>query len=417
MKYKTNLRFIAVLLVVAMFMPLMWVEKYSDAASAKKYRNVAYFTSWSGYARGMEVSDIDASLLTHINFAFANLKSSGEIVVGDSWIDTDKPFGNDSPSGKSGTMGHFKQLRLLKKKNPDLKTLISVGGWTWSSNFSDVAASKTKREKFAKSAVKFITKYGFDGIDIDWEYPVTGGDNIKHRKADKTNYTKLLAAIRKQLNAQSKKDGKKYLLTIAGGANVSFTKNTEIKKIMKYVDWINIMTYDYHGGWESVTNHNAPLYINSKDPTKNQSYCVSTTVDSYIKAGALPSKLNLGLAFFGRGWTNVKNKSHGLFQKGTVPYGTGKGSGTWEGGTFDYWDLEKNYINKNGYKRYYDKQAQVPYLYNGKTFITYDDKQSIEAKMDYVIKKGLGGAMFWEFSGDKNKKLQKVIANKLKINK
>lgn len=387
----------------------------ASSAIGKSYRNVAYYTSWSAYARGVFLTDMDASLLTHINFAFANLNAKGEIVIGDSWVDTDKPMGNDSWD-TTGVKGHFGQLKKLKSKYPHLKTLISVGGWTWSSNFSDVAASDAKRKKFAQSAAAFLKKYGFDGLDIDWEFPVEGGNDISHRTADKENYTKLLKEIRAALDRQEKTDKKEYLLTIAGGPNVSFAKNVEMKKIMKYVDFINIMTYDYHGGWENVTNHNAPLYANPKDPAYNKNTSVEATVNAYINAGADPGALNLGLPFYGRGWINVKGKAkNGLYQSGSVPTGTGYGLGTWEGGVFDYGDLEKNYVGKKGYRRYYDSVAKVPYLYNGSTFISYDDKESILAKLKFAREKGLGGAMFWEFAGDKDKTLQKVTADYLGI--
>lgn len=393
-------------------------EEVRIASSGKEKascRNVAYYTSWSAYARNVFVEDIDASLLTHINFAFANLNSNGEIVVGDSWVDTDKPMGNDTWD-TTEVMGHFGQLREIKKKYPHLKVLISVGGWTWSKNFSDVAADAGKRKKFAASAAAFVKKYGFDGVDIDWEFPVEGGEGITHRPEDKGNYTKLLKETRAALEAQGKKDKKNYLLTIAGGPNVSFTKNTEIKKIMEYIDFINIMAYDYHGGWESTTNHNAPLYVNSKDPKGSQGLSVENTVNAYLKAGAEPADLNLGLAFYGRGWTNVSEKgNNGLFKSGSTPVGTGFGLGTWEGGVFDYWDLEKNYVGKKGFKRYFDQEAKVPYLFDGSTFISYDDKESILEKLSFAKKKGLGGVMFWEFSGDKEKTLQKAAADYLGI--
>lgn len=167
-------------------------------SSSDEKRVVAYFTSWGGYARGIQVTDLDPNLITHLNYAFANVSADGEVVVGDSWIDLEKTFPGDGGWSESADFrGHFKQLELLKKKYPHLKTLISIGGWTWSKNFSDAAATPEGRKKFTDSAMVFITKYGFDGIDIDWEYPVEGGDNIKHRAEDKENYTLLLKEAQK----------------------------------------------------------------------------------------------------------------------------------------------------------------------------------------------------------------------------
>lgn len=369
-----------------------------NAFAESEKRSVLYYASWSCYGPGVVVADIDTRLVTHINFAFANLGEDGSILVGDSWADLEKSF-----IGSTG--GHFGALRALKKKNPKLKTLISVGGWTWSRNFSDVAASAAKRKKFAVSAAEFIKKHGFDGVDIDWEYPVSGGDGIKHRPEDKTNYTLLLKETRAALNALEKKSGKEYLLSIAGGADSSFVKNIETKEITKYVDFINIMTYDYHGGWESKTGHNAPLFSDGAS--------VASSVQSYLKAGAPAAKLNLGLALYGRGWTNVKSSKLGA--SGTVPTKSGFGKGTYSGGVFSYWDIAKNYVGKSGYVRTYDKSAKVPYLYNGKTFISYEDELSIRYKAEFARRAGLGGIMFWEFSQDKDKKLQKAAFKQLII--
>lgn len=387
-------------------------SKVSVKKPSGSQRCVAYFTSWSAYARAIEVSNMDPTLLTHVNFAFANLREDGSVVIGDSWVDVEKPFGGDSWSDDSAAdgRGHFKQLRLMKQKYPHIKTLISVGGWTWSSNFSKVAANEASRQKFAETALTFCTKYGFDGVDIDWEFPVEGGNDIPHLPEDKENYTKLLKKCREVFDAQGEKDGKHYLLTIAGGPNPSFVKNTETKKMMDYLDFINVMSYDYHGGWENKTGHNAPLY--STDPA--DPLCVSNTIEAYIKAGVKPEDLNMGLAYYGRGWVNVSSSdNNGYLQAAqTSPQtASGFGIGTWEGACFDYWDLTDNYLGKAGYKRYFDNEAKVPYLFNGTNFISYDDGESIRYKLDYANKKKLGGVMFWEFSGDKHMELQKIVAD------
>lgn len=382
-------------------------ENTSSVTVSGEKRVVAYYTSWSAYARNVFLKDVDVSKLTHINFAFANLSEEGTILIGDSWVDVEMPMDGDGGWAVEGLRGHFRQLQLLKEKNPELKTLISVGGWTWSKNFSQVAADPAKRQQFAQSAVTFITEYGFDGIDIDWEFPVEGGDNIPHLPEDKQNYTLLLKEVREALDAQGERDGRHYLLTIAGGPNPSFTENTELVKMSEYLDFINVMTYDYHGGWETVTGHNAPLYA-------SEGLSVDATIQAYLDTGIEPAMLNLGLAFYGRGWQQVTDtKNNGLGNAGVKPGGTGTGAGTWEGGVFDYWDLEQNYFEKNGYKRYFDEEAMVPYLYNGESFITYDDAQSIGIKVDYALANGLGGVMYWEFSGDKQMVLQDAIMSRI----
>lgn len=380
------------------------------AANEHKYRNVAYFTSWSGYQRAAKVGDINPSLLTHINFAFAELSADGAITVGDPWIDTQKPYGDDT--WETELKGHFGQLIKLKQQHPNIKTLISVGGWTWSKNFSDVAASDTLRKACARSAVEFVVKYGFDGVDFDWEYPVQGGDNIPHRASDGNNYILLLKEIRNALDAQEEKDGKEYVLSIAGASDANFIANCKVAEMMKYLDYINVMTYDYHGTWDKETNHNTPLYADSGNPS------VAATIENYITAGVKPTDLNLGLAFSGKGWINVTDpEGSGLYKNGTAPSSAGYGNGTFEAAVFDFWDIAENYVGKNNYVRYWDDVAKVPYLYNGSTFITYEDEESIGYKADYVKKMGLGGTMFWEFSYDKNSVLQNVVAKSLNINK
>lgn len=373
------------------------------------YRNVAYFTSWGGYQRAVEVGDINPSLLTHINFAFANLSADGTITVGDPWIDTQKPYGDDT--WETELRGHFGQLIKLKQQHPHIKTLISIGGWTWSENFSDVAASDSLIKACAKSAVDFVVKYNFDGVDLDWEFPVQGGKNIPHRVNDGDNYILLLKEIRTALDVQGKTDGKDYLLSIAGASYSKFLDDCKIAEMMHYLDYINVMTYNYHGTWDDITNHNTPLY------TKSDDLCVSASIENYISAGVEPADINLGLAFSGKGWINVTDPNgSGLYKSGTAPTSAGYGSGTFEAAVFDFGDITENYINKNNYVRYWDDIAKVPYLYNGSTFITYEDEESIGCKADYIKKMGLGGAMFWEFSYDKNLVLQNVIAKKLNIN-
>lgn len=365
------------------------------------HKIVAYYTAWSTYARNYQIADIDASKLTHINYGFANI-SGGEIVVGDTYADTDKFFPGDcwDPGCKRG---NFNQLTKLKEKYPHLKTLISVGGWTWSGGFSDAAATDASRTRFADSAVRFVREYGFDGVDLDWEFPVSGGLN-PGRPEDKQNFTLLLQKVREKLDAAGQADGKRYLLTIASGSGPSYYEtNTEIDKVKDYLDWINIMTYDYHGSWETVSGHNAPLYADPSDPSpQRDTFNIDATVNGYLRKGVPASKLVLGMPFYGRGWAGCSTANNGQFQSCT-----GASQGTWENGVFDFSDLEANYINKNGYTRYWNNTSKVPYLYNpsNKVFISYDDAESIGYKTSYLKSKGLAGAMFWELSGDRNKTL------------
>nr|BAM67137.1 chitinase [Paenibacillus sp. FPU-7] len=413
------------------------------ADSTNSYKVVGYYPAWGAYGRNYQVADMDVSKVTHINYAFADIcwngvhgnpdptgpnpqtwscqdekgaisVPNGTIVLGDPWIDTQKS--NPGDTWDEPLRGNLKQLIKKKQENPNLKTIISVGGWSWSNRFSDVAATAATREVFANSAVDFIRKYQFDGVDLDWEYPVGGGlAGNSYRPEDKQNYPLLLQKVREKLDAAGAQDNKKYLLTIASGAGPTYKNNNELGNVAKQLDWINIMTYDFNGGWQNVSAHNAPLYL---DPAaaaagvpEADSFNVEKGVQGHLDSGVPASKIVLGLPFYGRGWGGCANAANGQYQK----CAGGATVGTWEKGSFDFYDLEANYINKNGYTRYWNDVAKVPYLYNpsGGTFISYDDVESLGYKTAFIKAKGLGGGMFWEFSGDRNKTLLNKVANDL----
>ncbi|MFD2703282.1 glycosyl hydrolase family 18 protein [Paenibacillus shunpengii] len=432
--------FLGLSMLLSIFIPSLALTS-AKAEAADAYKIVGYYPAWAAYGRTYNVTDIDPTKVTHINYAFADIcwngihgnadptgpnpatwscqdekgqaisVPNGTIVLGDPWIDTGKQFAGDT--WDQPYAGNINQLNKLKQINPNLKTIISVGGWTWSNRFSDVAATAATRETFANSAVDFLRKYNFDGVDLDWEYPVSGGlEGNSKRPQDKQNYTLLLSKIREKLNAAEAVDGKDYLLTIASGASPSYVANTELANIASIVDWINIMTYDFNGAWQKISAHNAPLY---NDPAAaaagvpdTSTFNVSAGAQGHLDAGVPASKLVLGVPFYGRGWDGCTQTSNGQYQTCSG----GSSVGTWEPGSFDFYDLEANYINKNGYTRYWNDTAKVPYLYNAsnKRFISYDDVESLGHKTAYIKSKGLGGAMFWELSGDRNKTLQ----NKLK---
>jgi chitinase len=376
---------------------------FVSGTAAGEKRIVGYFTEWGIYGRKYNVPDIPAAKLTHINYAFAKINERGECALFDSYPAIDKAYPGDKWD-PGELRGSFKQLQLLKKKHPHVKTLISVGGWTLSGPFSDVALTEASRSKFTASCVAFMLRYSFDGVDIDWEYPVSGGlEGNKTRPADRQNYTLLLAELRKQLDEQGKKERKHYLLTIAAPAGPETYANIEIDRIHRHLDWINLMTYDFHGGWSEQTNFNAPLFASSKDTTKDETVRKQCSVDcavkAYLSAGVPAEKLVVGVPFYGRGWQGVKNVNDGLHQ----PRGPGLPRGTWENGVFDYKDLAANYVGK--FKRVWHKEAKVHWLHDEKTgiMISYDDPDSMKNKAEYVNMHNLGGVMFWDLSADDSK--------------
>ncbi len=375
----------------------------SSVAEAQPHM-VAYYPSWAVYARNYHVPDIPAELVTHINYAFANI-TDGEIALGDSYADIDRFYPGDC--WDSGCRrGSFHQLELLKQQHPDLKTLISIGGWTWSEDFSDVAFTELSRNRFARSCAAFLDQWQFDGVDIDWEYPVCCGEpgNV-NRPEDKANFTLLLQALRDHLDSLEAAHERDYLLTIASHA-VALDVHYELPQIADIVDWINVMTYDFHGPWspgDDVTNFNAALFPASDDPAEEPErtqWTCAGSINEYLSRGVPPAKLCLGLAFYGRGYGGVANINNGLFQSytGVSP------SGTWELGVYDFWDLSVNYVNANGFSSHRHSDAAVPWIYNAtnQVFISYDDSLSIGAKGAFIREMNLAGSLCWELSADRN---------------
>lgn len=328
-----------------------------------------------GYVAGfkglIDTESIAVHKLTHINYAFVNIKNN-RAVLGNEQTDT----------------VNFRKLNLLKRKNPGLKIFISIGGWAWSENFSDAVLTDTSRAAFAVSAVELIRKYQLDGVDIDWEYPARPGEegNV-YRPEDKQNFTLMFQALRKELDVLEKESGQKKLLSTAVGGFVDFLATTEMDKAQVYLDYINLMTYDlYTGGGQ--TAHHTSLYASDLTSTDNSA---DRAIKAFVAAGVPVRKLVMGIAFYGRNFKVAAGSKKGLAD--TVVSGEfGKG----------YTYLKDSLINKNGYKRYEDKQAKAPYLYNKDTqmFITYDDEWSVKHKCEYVKTHGMAGVMFWEYSSD-----------------
>ena len=389
-------RYLTVLLVAifvvlqgCMFSAKREVSKKTIVKTTKSYKVVAYV---AGY-RNFDFTTIDVSGITHINYAFANI-NNGEVIFDTTKID-----------GKSLTPKDIEALNSLKSKNPDLKVLVSVGGWSWSKGFSDAALTEESRLKFAKSCAVFVDKYNLDGIDLDWEYPNQTGAGNTYRSEDVHNFTLMLKAVREQLDLLAKKEGtkKRYLLTIATGADKTYVENTEMGDIHRYIDFLNIMTYDFYNGLHKTTGHHSN-FKPSANPGMDMNSVVNA-VKMHIDAGFPAFKINLGIPFYGRIWKGVKaDGEQVLFQKAeTVGMG------------IDYINFYQN-INANGYVRYWDDVAKAPYLWNKeeKIFISYEDEESIRYKIEYLKKQGLAGVMFWEYSADHNKTLLNAVTENLK---
>jgi chitinase len=356
--------------------------------TVKNYMVVAYV---AGY-REFDFSTIDVSGITHVNYAFANIRN-GEVVFDTTKID-----------GVVPNAGDIVELNSLKAGKPGLKVLVSVGGWTWSGGFSDAALTEESRAKFARSCAAFVKEYQLDGIDLDWEYPNQPGAGNIHRPEDVQNFTLMLKAVREELDlmAENEAKGNHYLLTIATGADEAYVKNTELGELHKYIDFLNIMTYDFYNGWHNVNGHHSN-YLSSARPEMDKNSVVNS-VEMHVNAGFPVEKIILGIPFYGRIWKGVKTESDQILFNKAETVGMG----------IDYVDFYQN-INANGFTRYWDDTAKAPYLWNPaeKTFISYEDEESIKLKIEYLKKRGLAGVMFWEYSADHDKKLLNAVTSNL----
>ena len=354
------------------------------------YKVVGYYAAWGVYMRQFFLSGVDVSRLTHLNYAFANIRN-GEVVIGDEWADPK----------------NFNLLKHMKEKNPHLKTLLSIGGWTWSAEFSDVGLTANSRAKFAHSAAKLMQDNHFDGIDVDWEFPVEGGsEQMKHRQRpeDRVNLTLLMQAIRSEI-------GNDKLLTMAVTPNPHYYQHYEVSKLAGICDWINLMAYDYNGPWPgcNATNFNAPLFRTDNDPADTK-FNIHSSVQALLDQGLPRHKLVLGLSFYGRGFSSVDPgpNGDGLYQ----PY-SGRPYGTWPdehdqgSGVYDFYDLRDNYIGHGDWQEHYSTEAEAAWLYSPSkhTFIGFDNPTTIWAKCSYIVSRGLGGAMIWDVSSDRGNQL------------
>lgn len=342
---------------------------------SKNYKVIGYV----GDRSLADMRDEDVRKLTHINVAF------GHVV-------------NDRIS--TSHLKNLDSLEKLKEINPELTILLSVGGWT-SGGFSEAAATEEGRKLMAESAASICRDYAFDGIDLDWEYPCYGVAGIGSSPDDKENFTYLLQGIREALDNLEKETGRYYLQTIAVGCDQYYIDGTEMDKVEKYLDYVQLMTYDMRGGFQTLTGHHTNLYASTGDIFR---ISVDKSAKLFMDAGVPREKIVIGAAFYSRMWKDVPNKNNGYLQMTERSGGYGP----------DFTDLDANYINKNGFKRFFDDEAKAPYLFDGSTFITYEDEESITHKCQYMMDEEFGGIMFWEYKCDETYRLLDTMAKAIK---
>ncbi len=335
------------------------------ASAAEKPLCVAYV-----YDRAtLTLKDEDASKLDQLNFSFALIK-------------------NGKASGS-----HWQSIDTFKayvRRHEHITPVLSIGGWG-ADGFSQAAATDAGREKLADSLVSLMDEHGFMGVDIDWEYPGTRAGGIQSSRADKENYTALLRLLRQKLDELRAQDGKKRLLCVALGVEPTLTDNIEAATVGSLADQVNLMTYDMHQG-ASQTAHHTALYSSSGK------LCADSAIKAYAATGIPRRKMILGAAFYGRAWTKARGAD--------LPT---------NGGVMKEYTFRRiaSMVEDNTFTAYYDSEAEAAYLYDGSTFISYDNERSILAKGAYVRQNGLMGLMCWEYGGDSHSRLISAMAEGL----
>ena len=397
------------------------------------YKRVGYFTQWGVYGRNFQVKDLDtsgtAAKLSHINYAFGNVGPDGTCFTGnvpgeaDAWADYVRPLdAAGSVDGVADTAdqplaGNFNQLRELKAKHPGLKVMISLGGWSWSTHFSDAARTAASRKALVSSCLDLYIKGNlpvdgarggagaaaglFDGVDLDWEWPGSAGDtDTVYRPEDKRNFTALVHEFRTQLDAYAKSTAKESkgrghgsrpkhyeLSAFVPTAPAKIDAGFDVRRIMRDFDFVNLQGYDFHVSGETTTAQQSALYAKGD-------FSVDQTVRDWIRRGAPARKLVMGMPFYGQGWTGVTGGGDGLGQPATAP-----APATWAAGYEDYKALKK-LADSGTYTIHRDRRNGHAWLFDGTTLWTYDDPQVLRAKTSYIRDRGLGGAMFWSLDGD-----------------
>ncbi|MEZ8435397.1 glycosyl hydrolase family 18 protein [Vibrio splendidus] len=412
-----------------------------------------YFVEWGIYGRDYTVDNLPADNLTHILYGFIpicgpneSVKSVGgnsynalmtacqgvndyEVVIHDPWAAFQKSFPQAGHEYSSPIKGNYAMMMALKQRNPDLKIIPSIGGWTLSDPFFDFT-TKANRDTFVASVKKFLNTWKFyDGVDIDWEFPGGGGaaPDLGDPVNDGPAYIALMAELRVMLDELEAENGRTYELTSAIGVGHDKIEDVNYGDAIQYMDYIFAMTYDFYGGWNNVLGHQTALNCGNfmrpgqcdgtgLDENGEQytgpAYTTDNGIQLLLEQGVPANKLVVGTAMYGRGWEGVLPSSLSDPSDPMTGVGNGKltgssAQGVWEDGVIDYKGIKANMLGANnqginGFEYGYDEMAEAPYVWNrtsGK-LITFDDDRSVKAKGAYVRSLGLAGLFSWEIDAD-----------------
>ena len=343
------------------------------ATATKKPHEAVIGYIFAGRGGPLDGTNIAAKKMTRINYAFFGLQDGLVTSRG----------ANDA--------ANLTTLVALKKINPELEVVVSVGGGgEGSAGFSDMAITPEGRRRFVDSAIAVIELYNVDGIDIDWEYPGYTHAKTTVRAEDKQTYTLLLKELRERLDKEGARLGRHLITSSATGATTIWLEHTDMGQASKYLDSVNMMCYDWYNPVEKNTGHDSPLYTNPADP---KAISIDQAVKMNLAAGVPAHKIVIGVPFYGRMWTGVESTNNGLFQP--IPPTAAPQD------ELSYFHIAP-LVNAQGYTRYWDPTSQAPYLYNAKTktFITYNDAETELTRTKYVRDHHLGGIMFWQYAHD-----------------
>jgi chitinase len=374
---------------------------------------IGYFTQWSIYSGFLErnlVSSGDINHLTEIDYAFSDIAPDGTCTSGDSWADYQRPFAateavNGLADAPGALAGNFNQLKELKAAHPGLKIVMAIGGWSWSSRFSGLAATTAGRQKFVRSCIDEYVRGDlpglpagaaagiFDGISVDWEYPDEPGNNNPFGPQDTPDFTALMLEFHSELAARTEQTGEHYLLTADVSANLADAAKLRLRQVAKSLDWFNVMTFDYHGSWEpnGPTDFASDTFLDPRDPQPaSNRFSITQAVRYYESQGVPAARIAIAAPYYAHEWSGVSAGPHGdgLFQPAT-------------GAPADNTPNYNQVITQPGVV-HFDVLAGEPYKYDpaSQTFTTYEDPTSLAIKGAYLRAAGLRGTFVWSLDGD-----------------
>ena len=369
---------------VFLVFPLMLPADFSSYSAPQNDKNFVIMAYYVASRDNYHPEQLPLDQLTHIIFSFTQV------------VENEMKFRYEQSAEK------LLLLSQQKKKHPHLKVMIACGGWGGSGGFSGMASSAQNRKKFVDSAIEFIRHYNLDGLDIDWEYPGMLGAGNPYLPEDRENFTALMRELRAAMDASDRD----LTLTFASAGWKQYYDHIELGEVMKYANYMNVMTYDLVSGGSPYTGHHTNLgWIKPENLSGTEAEKVSREknrpldprsaeqiITYCMNQGVDPGQIVIGAAFYGRAWKGVPPENNGLYQKN---------EGVWIGWA-PYADIREKYEEKNGFTRYWDPIAKAPYLYNhtDSIFISFEDTVSVRLKTEYALKNELGGIMFWELGLD-----------------